>query len=69
MMKKKTLYAAAYNRVNTVSNFRWPAIWKRIEWECYKNEDSIRKSHSMTQASDTLKKVAMLTKTECTDCG
>jgi len=27
------------------------------------------KSHSVTQAGDTLEKVAMLTKKECADCG
>ena len=43
-------------------DFRWLAIWKWIERECYKKEDSTRKSHSSIQAGDTLKKVAMLTK-------
>ena len=35
-------------------HFRWFAIWQWIEWECYKYEDSTKKSHSSIQAGDTL---------------
>jgi len=46
-----------------------PKFANELNESATKTKGSTKKSHSVTQAGDTLKKVAMLTKKECRDCG